>query len=80
MFARCQVGLQVQGGALQQCPALPVRKAVRRNAAQCGRRTVVKVKAIAAPEKTAAAAADETFRAWTSPSPRHVAKRTDLKK
>lgn len=40
-------------------------------------RTVLRIEAVAAPEQ---AAAGSEFRAWTSPSVRQVAKRTDLKK
>ena len=42
-------------------------------------RTVLRVEAIAAPEKPGTAV-DSEFRAWTSPSAKTVAKRTDLKK
>lgn len=40
---------------------------------------MVMVEAVAAPEK-AAAGANSEFRAWDSPSAKHVAKRDDLKK
>lgn len=59
-----------------QCPLAPRPSRLPRRSQVAGR-TVLRIEAVAAPEQ---AAAGTEFRAWTSPSVKHVAKRTDLKK
>lgn len=68
-------------GALggQRSAALPLpagRPGRRAPVRRSGQRTLLRVEAVAAPEKAAAG----EFRAWDSPSAKQVAKRDDLKK
>jgi carbamoyl-phosphate synthase large subunit len=63
-----------------QCPAAGLRAGRRLSGRQTyGQRTVVRVEAVAAPEKTTTDASTD-FRAWDSPSAKQVPKRSDLKK
>lgn len=79
MTSARSTALPPQGAAAckqQLCSALARPLRAPRRSLPSGR-TVLRIEAVAAPEQ---AAAGTEFRAWTSPSVRQVAKRTDLKK
>ena len=84
MMASARLHVQASGLLLQQqlCPTAPLSRRLRR-ARPSGKRTqrtVVRIEAVAAPEKTTTSGAAVDFRAWDSPSARTVKKRDDLKK
>ena len=77
--ASATCALQGAGALCGQRAALPLpagRPGRRAPVRRSGQRTLLRVEAVAAPEKAAAG----EFRAWDSPSAKQVAKRDDLKK